>query len=70
MVRLSDPRRTPICASLDLDYLLFAEFPRRKGFWIHGKLDLNHPPELLASLMQSWLYFGLISEFLGVQIDK
>lgn len=44
----------------------FWEFPQLNGF---GDRWASLPAAQLASLAQSWLYFGTISEFLGRQID-
>ncbi len=56
----------------------FRDYPQRNGWNIEfrGNLDdkLTHTPTSLAnkdlgSLMQTWLYFGLLSEFLGAPAD-
>ncbi|KAK4227664.1 hypothetical protein QBC38DRAFT_526240 [Podospora fimiseda] len=44
----------------------FWEFPQLNGF---GDRWASLPAAQLASLAQSWLYFGTISEFLGREID-
>ena len=57
----------------------FLDYPQRNGWNIEfgkGKLEpvLNHSPTShankdLVSLMQTWLYFGLLSEFLGAPVQ-
>ena len=55
----------------------FHDYPERNGWNIEFRgLDpkLNHSPTShankdLGSLMQTWLYFGLLSEFLGAPVD-
>ncbi|KAM7219903.1 hypothetical protein V8F06_004758 [Rhypophila decipiens] len=44
----------------------FWDFPQTHGF---GDRWITLPAPRLASLAQSWLFFGTISEFLGRQID-
>ncbi|KAL2261757.1 hypothetical protein VTK26DRAFT_3433 [Humicola hyalothermophila] len=44
----------------------FWDFPKKHGF---GDQWASLPAPRLASLAQSWLYFGTISEFLGRPID-
>jgi hypothetical protein len=44
----------------------FWDFPKKHGF---GDQWASLPAPRLASLAQSWLYFGTISEFLGRSID-
>lgn len=44
----------------------FWDFPKKHGF---GDQWASLPAARLASLAQSWLYFGTISEFLGKPID-
>lgn len=53
----------PFIAKLQYDFLGFETFPFRHGFVKDGKLDTSRPPEQRAAPMQSWLYFGLLSEF-------
>ena len=48
----------------------FHEFPRRKGFSLQvstldGSYFEGRPDEDVASLLQAWLFFGLIQEFSG-----
>ncbi|KAF2499922.1 hypothetical protein BU16DRAFT_534567 [Lophium mytilinum] len=49
----------------------FALFPTHCGFAIErGQVDFQcDNTQKVASLLQSWLYFGLISEFLGYTFD-
>src|SRR6478609_6658508 len=44
----------------------FWDFPKLHGF---GDQWASLPAPRLASLAQSWLYFGTISEFLGRPVD-
>ena len=56
----------------------FHDYPRRNGWSMefrgNSKPKLTHSPTStagkdLVSLMQTWLYFGLLSEFLGSPVD-
>ncbi|KAH8805251.1 hypothetical protein F5884DRAFT_885368 [Xylogone sp. PMI_703] len=54
----------------DFDTKDFSRFPERHGFLDKdGNLDLNRSVTEVASLLQSWLYFGLLAEFAGRSID-
>lgn len=57
--------RVPLVAIFTYDFLGFEDFPSRCGFSKDGQLDLEHSSDDLTSMLQSWLYFGLLSEFLG-----
>ncbi|KAK3368252.1 hypothetical protein B0H63DRAFT_528624 [Podospora didyma] len=62
-----DPLDVPFLA--DTPYVYgsdFWDFPKTHGF---GDQWTTLPVKKLASLIQSWLYFGVISEFLGRPID-
>ena len=62
--------RVPFAATLKLDSsCLFAEFPERHGFRISGQFKLDRPEAEIADFIQSWLYFGLISELKGEELD-
>ena len=56
----------------------FHDYPQRNGWNIEFRGNLNpklshsltsHANKDLVSLMQTWLYFGLLSEFLGTPVD-
>ena len=54
----------------------FHDYPQRNGWNIKFRENciVNHSPTShankdLVSLMQTWLYFGLLSEFLGAPVD-
>lgn len=59
--------RVPFVAQIDFDGQDFATFPHRSGF---GKDLSSSSGEELASLVQSWLYFGTLDTFLGVKVIK
>ena len=57
-------------ARFPYDFLGFGDFPARLGFMKDGCLDLQHrSADDCVSLLQSWLYFGLLAEFAGRPID-
>lgn len=43
----------------------FRNYGRAQGYRVEDRLDQSHSPRELARLVQSWLYFGLLSEILG-----
>lgn len=47
----------------------FRDYARSQGYRSEDRLDQSHSPRGLARLVQSWLYFGLLSEFLGQVIS-
>lgn len=55
----------PLDAALDH----FKLFPDRHGFGQQGKILRSLDPLRLATVVQSWLYFGLISAFFNTHID-
>lgn len=60
----------PLLNIIPYDLLGFSSFPHRHGFAKNGKLDLDdHSEDDLASLLQSWLYFGLLAELTGQPVD-
>jgi hypothetical protein len=62
-----EPIEIPYVANFDYDISIpgnFYNFVRKCRF---NSYDRN--PDELASLMQSWLFFGLISEVVGRQVD-
>lgn len=57
-------------ARFPYDFLGYEDFPARLGFMKDGCLDLQHrSTDDCISLLQSWLYFGLLAEFAGRPID-
>ena len=61
------PIEIPYVANFEYDIStpgIFANFARERGFHSY-----NRPTDELASLMQSWLFFGLISEMVGRHVD-
>jgi hypothetical protein len=57
-------------ARFPYDFLGYEDFPARLGFMRDGCLDLQHrSTDDCISLLQSWLYFGLLAEFAGRPID-
>ena len=64
----STPVEVPRVEYIPYDFLTFANFPQRKGFTKDGVLDTRRTPLELASLVQSWLYFGLLSDILGYAV--
>ena len=63
------PIEVPLLAKLKYDFDGFDSFPYRHGFIKDGKLDRFRSLDELTALMQSWLYFGLISEYIGKPIN-
>ena len=49
---------------IDVDSPNFEDFLSRRSLDWDSVLDNDTEPDLLASVIQSWLYFGLISKFL------
>lgn len=65
-----EPIDVPLLATIipydDQDLGNFEKFPKRHGFLLdNGRFDPEKSIEEYASLLQSWLYFGLIAEFVG-----
>jgi hypothetical protein len=59
----------PLVATFDYDFYDFGSFPQRHGFMMEdGGLNMSRSSVDLASMLQSWLYFGLLSEFLDRQV--
>ena len=48
---------------------LFAEIPERHGFRSFSQFKLDRPEAKIADFIQSWLFFGLISELNGEELD-
>ena len=67
------PIEIPFVADISWDFLDFTSFPARHGFATSrsGQLLLDEiSEERLAFLLQSWLYFGFLSETLGAKVRK
>lgn len=58
----------PLMEYIPYDFLGFESFPLRKGFVKDGSFDDSRPYSELASFVQSWLYFGLLSEVLEIRV--
>src|SRR3954463_9384790 len=64
------PIEVPYVAILTYDFAGFEGFPDRLGFVKDGRLDFeSRSMDDCASLLQSWLYFGLLCEFIGQRIE-
>jgi len=55
----------PITKIVPYDFQGFTTFPSRYGFGSEKPLGEEQSADDTASLMQSWLYFGLLAEFFG-----
>ncbi|KAF2175119.1 hypothetical protein K469DRAFT_756403 [Zopfia rhizophila CBS 207.26] len=53
----------PLLEIIPYDFLGFSNFPSRHGFPSPAFIIEEKSPEKLATLLQSWLYFGLLAEF-------
>ena len=58
----------PLVEYIPYDFLGYDNFPRRNGFDIYDGHTRTIEPARLASIIQSWLYFGLLSEVTGETI--
>lgn len=64
------PFDIPIVCTENYDYKDFATYPTRKGYDISKLVTGNFDGlEDLPKFLQTWLYFGLLSSILGVNID-
>jgi hypothetical protein len=63
------PLKVPFVASFTFDGQDFLSFPNRCGFDPDQRY-YQCSVEALASLVQSWLYFGLIDVFFDRQVDR
>ncbi|KAE9373224.1 hypothetical protein N431DRAFT_482315 [Stipitochalara longipes BDJ] len=64
------PIEVPYVATFTYDFEGFEGFPDRLGFVKDGQLDLEtRSIDEFASLLQSWLYFGVICEFIERPIE-
>jgi hypothetical protein len=66
------PIKIPFVAvhQYDPDRTIFSEFPYGLGYSTNEGLDLTRSELELASFLQSWLYFGLLSRLLGKAVDQ
>ncbi|OCL05977.1 hypothetical protein AOQ84DRAFT_412145 [Glonium stellatum] len=55
----------PVSTIVPYDFQGFVTFPSRHGFGSERPLGEEQSANETASLMQSWLYFGLLAEFFG-----
>jgi hypothetical protein len=59
------PRSSDSACPINVPFLGFSEFHSRREFTADsGQIDFDRDPDSIGSLMQSWLYFVLLSEFL------
>ena len=65
----SDTISVPYISTEPYDGLSFDKYPERKGLdkgkLLRGELD-GYPPGFVASFLQTWMYFGLLSAVLDV----
>ncbi|KAF2799828.1 hypothetical protein K505DRAFT_47583 [Melanomma pulvis-pyrius CBS 109.77] len=60
----------PLMDVVPYDFKGLWEFPLRMGFGGVSRIAAGSTPSRIASLLQSWLYFGLLSEFLQSPVDS
>lgn len=68
----SAPRLPPSTKGfIAYDFQGLPDFPARHGFMVDGKLELKtRQGQEIAELLQSWLFFGVLSELAGRLIDR
>ncbi|OCK90319.1 uncharacterized protein K441DRAFT_699244 [Cenococcum geophilum 1.58] len=59
----------PVTTIVPYDFQGFTTFPSRYGFGLEKPLGEEQSADDTASLMQSWLYFGLLAEFFGEPVN-
>ena len=59
------PMEVPLLQTMQYDFLGFEGFPKRQGFDLKESSAIHRPAKQIAGLMQSWLFFGLLSELSG-----
>ena len=59
----------PITTIVPYDFRGFTTFPSRYGFGLEKPLGEEQSADDTASLIQSWLYFGLLAEFFGEPVN-
>ncbi len=71
-IRLSGfPAEVPLLPSVDYDFRGLDDFPTRHGIASDGLEELDHKSaEDSASLVQSWLFFGLLADLTGTLVDR
>lgn len=71
-IRLSRfPSEVPLLPGIDYDFRGLNDFPTRHDITSDELRDLdNRPVEDSASLVQSWLFFGLLAELTGMLVDR
>lgn len=59
------PRSSDSACPISVPFLGLSEFHSRREFTADlGQIDFVRDPDSIGSLVQSWLYFGLLFEFL------
>jgi hypothetical protein len=61
--------QVPLFDIIPYDFRGLSEFPERNGISKEQLVTDGRSPLQVATLLQSWLYFGLLSEVLGKAID-
>ena len=65
------PADVPLLPTIDYDFCGLDDFPTRHGIMSSGLDELNYrPAESSASLVQSWLFFGLLADLTGTLVDR
>lgn len=64
------PIAVPYMPGYEYDHLDYESFPHRQGFIKNRSLDADRTCHEVTALAQSWLFFGLIEEFVGRPFDK
>ena len=65
------PAEVPLLANIEYDFGGLKSFPNRHGVTSADLSDLDHRPvENSASLLQSWLFFGLLADLTGTLVDR
>ena len=65
------PFDVPVLPNIEYDFSGFEGFPTRHGFGRDGTVDFEgKSAEDCASLLQSWLFFGLLAEIGGELVNK
>ena len=65
------PSEVPILHNIEYDFSGFEDFPTRHGFVKDGTVHLEGKSAAdCASLLQSWLFFGLLAEIGGELVNR
>src|SRR5687767_12541968 len=59
----------PLLDIIPYDRKGLEEFPERCGISKEQLVDTKESPKLIASVLQSWLYFGLLSEIFQTSLN-